>query len=48
MGIIHDAGIVTDGKITYYIGLFISGAAENEETDALMADVSKLVYDYLQ
>ncbi|MFZ5535832.1 MAG: serine hydrolase [Patescibacteria group bacterium] len=48
VGIIHDAGIVTDGKITYYIGLFISGAAENEETDALMADVSKLVYDYLQ
>lgn len=48
VGVIHDAGIVSDGKHTYYIGLFIKGAAEGAETDALMADVSNAVYDYLK
>lgn len=47
VGVIHDAGIITDGKITYYIGIFTKGTVENEQTDALMAEVSKTVYEYL-
>lgn len=48
VGIIHDAGIVTNGKQTYYIGVFTKGATEGEATDALMADVSKAVYEYMR
>lgn len=48
VGNIHDAGIVTDGTRTYYIGIFTSGTAEGDETDALFAKVSKTVYDYLK
>lgn len=48
VGVIHDAGVVTDGKITYYVGIFTNGTAENETTDALMANISKVIYDYLQ
>ncbi len=48
VGIIHDAGIVTDGKSTYYIGIFTNGTEETEATDQLFAKVSKLVYDYMK
>ena len=48
VGVIHDAGVVTDGQITYYVGIFTNGTAENETTDALMANISKVIYDYLQ
>lgn len=48
VGNIHDSGIVTDGKTSYYIGIFTSGTAEGDDTDALMAKVSKTVYDYLR
>jgi beta-lactamase class A len=48
VGIIHDAGIVTDGKHTYYVGVFTSGTTEGEETDKLMATLSKTVYDYMK
>lgn len=48
VGVIHDAGIVTDGKTTYYIGIFINGAAEGKDTDELMANVSKEVYNYMR
>lgn len=47
VGVIHDAGIVTDGKVTYYIGIFTKETAENEQTDTLMAEISKMVYEYL-
>jgi len=48
VSVIHDAGIVTNGKVTYYIGIFTKGTTENDTTDALMADVSKVIYDYMQ
>ena len=47
-GIVHDAGIVTDGKVTYYIGVFTNGVSEGEEADTLMADVSKAIYEYMR
>lgn len=48
VSIIHDAGIVTDEKRTYYIGVFTKGTTEGEVIDSLIADVSKTVYDYLK
>lgn len=48
VGIIHDAGIVTNGKNTYYIGIFTNGTPETEETDDLIAQISRTVYDYLK
>lgn len=47
VGVIHDVGIVADGKVTYYIGIFTKGTTESEQTDALIAEVSKTVYEYL-
>lgn len=48
VGTIHDTGIISDGTITYYLGIFTNGTAEGEETDALMAKISKAVYDFLK
>lgn len=48
VSVIHDVGIVTDGTHTYYLGIFTKGTAEGEETDALFADVSKAIYDYMK
>lgn len=48
VGVIHDAGVVTDGKHTYYIGLFTNGTPESEETDKQFATISKVVYDYMK
>jgi len=48
VGVIHDAGIITDGKHTYYLGIFTNGTAEGEETDKHFAEISKIVYDYMK
>lgn len=45
---LHDVGIVTDGKLQYYIGIFTADITDEEETKKLMANLSKLVYDYLK
>lgn len=45
---IHDVGIVTDGKLSYYIGIFTTDVDDDPTTEELMAKVSKLVYDYLK
>ena len=48
VGTIHDAGVISDGTVTYYLGIFTNGTTEGEETDALMAKISKTVYDYVK
>ncbi|MEK9143180.1 MAG: serine hydrolase [Patescibacteria group bacterium] len=48
IAVMHDAGIVTDGKTTYYIGVFTSDITDEEETKKIIAEISKLVYDYLK
>lgn len=48
VGTIHDAGIITDGTVAYYLGIFTNGTTEGEDTDALMAKISKTVYDYIK
>lgn len=48
IAIMHDAGLVTDGKMTYYIGVFTSDITDDEESKKIIAEISKLVYDYLK
>ncbi|MEK7528376.1 MAG: serine hydrolase [Patescibacteria group bacterium] len=45
---LHDVGIVEDGKLKYYIGIFTSDITDEEQTKKLMAKISRLVYDYLK
>ena len=48
VGIVHDAGIISDGKHTYYLGIFTNGTEEGEETDKQFAVISKIIYDYMK
>ena len=48
IAVMHDAGIVTDGKTTYYIGVFTNDITDEEETKKIIAEISKLVYEYLK
>lgn len=48
IAVMHDAGIITDDKTTYYIGVFSSDITDEEEAKKIIAEVSKLVYDYLR
>ena len=47
IAIMHDAGVITKGKSTYYIGVFTSDITDEEETKKIIAEISKLVYDYI-
>ncbi len=44
---IHDVGIVTDGSLAYYIGVFISDVTDEAKTEAKIAEISKIVYDFM-
>lgn len=46
--VIHDAGVVTDGKTTYYIGAFVGEVTNEQEAVALIAQISKLVYEFMR
>lgn len=48
IAVMHDAGVVTDGKVTYYIGVFTSDITDDEESKKIIAEISKVVYDYLK
>ena len=48
IGFLHDVGVVVGPTTTYYIGIFTSDITDEKETTKLMAEVSKLVYDYLK
>ena len=48
VGNIHDVGIVTNGKHTYYIGVLTNDITDDAATDQLIAKVSKTAYDYLR
>lgn len=47
IAVMHDAGVVADGKTTYFIGVFSSDITQEEEAKKIISEVSKLVYDYL-
>lgn len=48
IAVLHDAGIVTDGNVTYYIGVFTSDITSEEESTKIIAEISKLVYEFLR
>ncbi|KKR03159.1 MAG: beta-lactamase class A-like protein [Microgenomates group bacterium GW2011_GWB1_40_9] len=48
IGYMHDVGVVVAPSITYYIGIFTSDITNEKEATKLMAEVSKLVYDYIK
>ena len=48
VGVMHDAGIVHQGNLTYYIGIFTSDVSDEPTTIKLIAEISKAVYDYLR
>lgn len=48
IGFLHDVGVVVGPSTTYYIGIFTSDVTDEKETTKLMAETSKLVYDYLK
>ena len=45
---IHDVGIVTDGKLTYYVGIFTTDISDDGETATKIARISKIVYDFMR
>ena len=44
---IHDVGIVTFGKVAYYIGVFTNEVTDEAEAEKTIATVSKVVYEYM-
>jgi beta-lactamase class A len=48
VGAVHDVGVVESGNLKYYIGIFTSDVGDEEQAAKLLADVSKVVYDYLK
>jgi beta-lactamase class A len=47
-GLVHDVGIVVTGKKAYYIGILTSDITNETDTIALMAKISKAVYDFMK
>lgn len=47
LGVVHDVGIVVGPKTTYFIGILTSDVSDEEKTNALMGELSKIVFDYL-
>lgn len=48
VGYLHDVGVVVGPTTTYYIGIFTSDITDEKEATRLMAETSKLVYDYMK
>jgi beta-lactamase class A len=47
-GSVHDVGVVSGGKLTYYIGIFTSDITDEEQSSVLLSQVSKKVYDFMK
>lgn len=48
IAVMHDVGLVTDDTMTYYIGVLSSDITDEEQAKTIIAQISKLVYDYLK
>lgn len=48
VGIVHDVGIVALPKNPYYIGVMTNDIIDVEHTEDVIADISKLVFDFYQ
>ncbi|MBI5619356.1 serine hydrolase [Candidatus Gottesmanbacteria bacterium] len=47
-GVVHDAGIVRAGRTNYYIGILAGDVTDEEGAAKMIANISKLVFDYLR
>lgn len=47
-GQVHDVGIVSTPKETYYVGIFTKGTLEEKAAGNVIADVSKQIYDFMK
>lgn len=47
VGTVHDVGIVQDGNLLYYIGIFTNDIRDEEQAAEQLAQVSKAVYDFM-
>jgi beta-lactamase class A len=46
-GVVHDAGIVINGKTKYYVGILTENITDEAAATKKMAELSKLIYDYM-
>lgn len=44
---VHDVGIVTFGKVAYYIGVFTNEITDDQEAEKTIATISQVVYEYM-
>lgn len=44
---VHDVGIITFGKVAYYIGVFTNEVTDEPEAEKTIAAISKIVYEYM-
>lgn len=47
VGFVHDVGIVEDPKHPFYIGVMSNDIRNDEEAESVIAQVAKLVYDFM-
>lgn len=47
-GEVHDVGVVVHGKTNYYVGILTTGAGDPEKASMLLADISKIIYDFMK
>lgn len=48
VGAVHDAGVVESPKTKYYIGIFTSNITDEERAAEEIAEVSKIVYEFMK
>lgn len=48
IGLLHDVGIVIGPTTKYYCGIFVSGYTNETETIQRIAEISKLIYEYMK
>ena len=48
VGAVHDTGVVESGKTKYYVGIFTSNITDEEQTSEEIAEVSKVVYEFMK
>ena len=44
---VHDVGIVTFGKVAYYVGVFTNDVTDDATAEKTIANISKVVYEYM-
>ena len=48
VGFIHDVGIIETPKSLYYVGIFTSDVSDEEKTINTIANLSKVIYDFMK